>query len=221
VLGGQRTLPLYMGGSEAEVDQAVMNAERVYFSIRSRTSSFSLLAACPLSGCPNGTQVQQLEDSPGPVSAMDLDGTVPYYARAEAGSIHSGKAEGSELLFEGELAVGAITHDAENLYWATSLDPAQSPGVEVQNYIAKGPKLGGSKEKIADVDAIAALHQDGDWVYFAERTGRIGRVHKSDGTMEELATDQTDPRALTGDANSLYWTSYDRNAGKVLRMAKP
>lgn len=123
---------------------------------------------------------------------------------------------GPQTLYSAELGALYLAQDDANLYWGTSV-PAQQ-GVTVKNYLARGAKTGGTKQKLADVGAVTAITVDADWLYFADATGLIGRVAKLGGPVETLATGQNDPRALVVAAGFLYWANHAGGSIHRLRI---
>ncbi len=200
-----------------------VDSQFVYFSHRGSNGS-TRMAACDLVGCPNdGNDIYILEDEPGQISAVTSRNQVGYYAKLEQATLarRGIAAQQPEDIFSPAVSVVSLQTDGTDLFWATGLDPEQNPGLEIQNHISRVAVTGGAKEELAEVDLISSMVLDGEWLYFAETSGRIARVNTDGGSIEELASGQDDPRGLALDASHIYWVNFGNRSGSVMKLARP
>ncbi len=179
------------------------------------------LLECPAEGCPDyGQQITWHVTNLAGTSALALDGSYAYFTEVGTGTIARVKRTGVNVqkLFLTELAVQTLAVDDASLYWGTALPASGSANVKVQNYVARGPKEGGVREKLAATDEVVALAIDETNVYFAEATGRIARVPKAGGDVVTLATAQLEPGSLVVRSEWIYWVT--RTDGAVHRLRK-
>jgi hypothetical protein len=176
---------------------------------------------CPVEGCPeNGTKVSWRTTTLAGTSALALDAGYAYFTEVRTGTIARVKRTGIavEKLFTTEIAVRVLAVDDTSVYWGTSLPASGSKNVTVQNYVARGPKAGGTREKLAPTDELTSLALDATDVYFAEATGRIARVPKAGGDVVTLATAQLEPTSLFVRGDWIYWVT--QTDGVVHRLRK-
>lgn len=219
-------LPLIYPGAFPAYQNMVglaVDGSRMYFARRETSSGKgdAFVADCPTSGCPNnGLDAYSIAMNLKGTSAVIVDAKFVYYTEVGSGTIARAprSTRATTELYTAEIAVPALAQDDEFLYWGTALPASSSPNVKVQNYLARGPKAGGTREKLAPISELAAIAVAGDFVYFAETTGRIGRVAKTGGKTETLATAQLEPRSLTVHGDFVYWVTYAD--GGVHRVAK-
>jgi hypothetical protein len=212
-------VPLMWWGSQRNVTSLAVADNQIYFATTEQYDGAvdAFAAMCPATGCPNnGTEVYLLADARKSISSIVVDKQFAYYVELGSALIaKTSRASGNpQTLFSAELGALYLAQDETHLYWGTSV-PAQS-GITVKNYLARGPKAGGSKQKLADTGVVTSVTVDGDWVYFADASGLIGRVAKSGGPVETLATAQKDPRGLVVAAGFVYWANH--TGGSVHRL---
>jgi hypothetical protein len=200
VTGAPLGPPLMWWGSKRDVTSLAVADNAIYFATMEQydDANDAFVATCAATGCPNnGTEVYLLADARKSISSILVDKQYAYYVEFGSATIaKASRATGAPVtLFSAELGALYLAQDDTDLYWGTSV-PAQS-GITVKNYLARGPKAGGTKVKLADVGAVNSITVDADWVYFADTTGLVGRVAKSGGPVETLASGQKDPRGLT------------------------
>jgi hypothetical protein len=214
-------VPLMWWGSRRDVTSLAVADNAIYFATKEQYDGAgdAFAAMCATTGCPNnGTEVYLLADAKKSISSIIVDAQSAYYV--EFGSATIAKASRTsgnpQPLYSAELGALYLAQDATHLYWGTSV-PAQS-GITVKNYLARGAKAGGSKEKLVEVGAVTSVTVDGDWLYFADATGVVGRVAKTGGTVETLATAQKDPRSLVVVGGFLYWVNHFGGSVHRLRI---
>jgi hypothetical protein len=219
VTGTPLGAPLMWWGSKRDVTSLAVADNAIYFGTLEQYDGAqdAFAATCATTGCPNnGTEVYLLADTRKSISSIIVDKQFAYYIEFGAATIaKTSRATGAPVtLFSAELGALYLAQDDTHLYWGTSV-PAQS-GVTVKNYLARGAKTGGTKEKLAEVGAVTSITVDGDWVYFADATGLVGRVAKTGGAVETLASGQKDPRGLTVAGGFLYWGNH--TGGSIHRL---
>jgi hypothetical protein len=152
-----------------------------------------LAGVCPLSGCPaSGTEVNLLEkDLPVPGELVATD-THVFATIVSTGSIvsYDRKNATKKVLFEAEIA-GSLAQDDTDLAWGTMVPESTMPGVTIKNYVAVGPKTGGTRLKVAETGNVTSVAMADGYVYFADLRGTLGRVKKTGGDVEVLAEGAT------------------------------
>ena len=183
------------------------------------TKTGGLVGLCPLAGCPNsGTELNLLEKdlpTPGELVATDTqvfasivaNGTIVSYDRKNAQK---------KVLFEAEIA-GQLVQDDTDLAWGTIVPEKSSPGVTIKNYVAVGPKSGGTRVKVAETGQVTSVAMAGGFVYFADLRGTLGRVAKTGGEVEVLASGDTYFDLQVQD-DFLYFTSPSSSSIRRLRL---
>ncbi len=214
-------LPLMWWGSQRNVTSLALANDKIYFGTLEQYDGAkdAFAAMCPATGCPNdGVDVYLLADASKSISSIIVDASNAYYVEFGSASIvkASRSVGGPQPLFTGELGALYLAQDDASLYWGTSV-PQQS-GLTVKNYLARGAKTGGAKQKLADVGAVTSIAVDGDWVYYADATGVVGRVAKTGGAVETLAQSQKGPRGLAIAGGFLYWVNHDGGTVHRLRL---
>lgn len=212
-------LPLMWWGSGRDVSSLAVADDKIYFATLEQYSGANdaFAAMCPAAGCPNdGVDFYGLAVDTKSITSIIVDAANAYYVEAGSASIvKASRSSGNpQPLFTGELGALFLAQDSDSLYWGTSVP--QQQGLTVKNYLARGGKTGGAKQKLADVGAVASIAVDADWVYFADGGGTVGRVAKTGGTVEVLAADQKGPRGLAVAGGFLYWVNHD--GGTVHRL---
>ncbi len=161
---------------------------------RANTKTGGLTGVCPMAGCPaSGTELNLLEKdlpTPGELVATDTqvfasilgNGTIVSYDR---------KSAAKKVLFEAEIA-SVLAQDETDLAWGTAVpESTGTPGVTIKNYVAVGPKTGGTRVKVAETGEVTSVAMAGGYVYFADLRGKLARVLKTGGEVETLAEGDT------------------------------
>lgn len=221
--GGPRKNLLWWGS--LGVSAQVVSGPRVYFGTLPSASgnSDAYLGYCPLDGCPsNGTSVYKIAENQGAVTALAVDTDNAYFTSANTGDIRMVPKKGgtSSTLFTGEITVFTLAQDDASLYWGTAFPASSDPKIKVHNYLARGPKSGGTKTKLADAGnaSVTSIALDDTYVWFTESTGVVARVKKDGGDVEPLATTGAGATAVTLDGDYVYWVTADE--GAVYRLRK-
>lgn len=188
---------------------------------RVNTKTGGLTGICPLSGCPaSGTELNLLEKDLATTGELVATDATVYASIMGTGTIvsYDRKTAAKKILFEAEIA-GPLAQDDTDLAWGTIVpESSKTPGVTIKNYVAVGPKAGGTRRKVAETGEVTSVAIADGYVYFADLRGTLGRVAKSGGEVEVLAEGQT-YFDLQVSGEFLYFSS--PSAGSIQRLRLP
>lgn len=177
------------------------------------------------------------ESQQGAVSGLATDGHYVYWTSKSLGVLRSvwklSAGRPARTIVTGQASPESIAIDAKALYWSNSGSSARcddplaagAAGSIMKANLLPDGLVGAPVVLAADEPCVDAIAIDGTHVYWSNAVrlpeGRIRRVAKSGGPAETLLAVLGKPRALTLDANGVYYIHEPiANQATLYRVAK-